>query len=123
MPMRKAHLVLLLAAVAVALAGYLLFLPLIADRAATSPDGAFIAQTTVAPIMLLIPVMPGQGGDKPGRVTVYGKDGRSCGSAALDMVSMVSAIRWRLDARPRRAELIAVAAWDLDACRLIVPYP
>lgn len=64
----------------------------------------------------LIPVMPGQGSDKPGRVTIYRKDGNSCGSAALVMVSLAYDLSWNLDSRPRAARIGPLATWHLDDC-------
>lgn len=82
----------------------------------SSPDGAFRAVATARLIHSLIPVMPGGGGDRPGRLAVYARDGRSCGAVPLEMVSMIHGLRWDLAARPRRADLAAAATWNLDAC-------
>jgi len=59
--------------------------------------------------------MPGQGSDKPGRVTVY-RGSQSCGSARVPMVSFAYDLRWELDAKPRRAEIRLGATWNLDDC-------
>jgi hypothetical protein len=98
----------------------LAFIPLVPVRSAESPDGAFEAVATTARINLLIPVMPGQSGDQPGRITIYTKDGRSCGSSPVDMVWMVHDLRWDLARKPREASLVARAKWDLDACSVEV---
>jgi hypothetical protein len=95
-------------------------IPLVPVRRAESPDGAFEALATTARINLLIPVMPGQSGDHPGRITIYAKDGRSCGSAPVDMVWMIQDLRWDLAGKPREASLVATAKWDLDACSVEV---
>ena len=84
-----------------------------------SPDGAFAAVARSQPIRSLIPILPGGGSDKPGRVTVYRGD-QPCGSAAVPMVSYVYDVRWELDAKPRRAELRLIATWNLDACTVEV---
>jgi len=94
----------------------LAFMPLVPVRHAESPDGALEAVATTAPINTLIPVMPGQSGDHAGRITIYTKDGRSCGSVAVDMVWMIQDLRWNLTGTPREVSLTAVAKWDLDAC-------
>lgn len=60
--------------------------------------------------------MPGQAGDKPGWIGIIRRDGRSCGSARVEMISMVYDVRWRLDSEPREAHLVATAMWNLDAC-------
>jgi hypothetical protein len=73
-----------------------------------------------ARINLLIPVMPGQSGDHPGRITIYTKDGRSCGSAPVEMVWMTHNLRWDLAGKPREVLLVARAKWDLDACSVDV---
>jgi hypothetical protein len=80
-----------------------------------SPDGAFVAIAHTQPIYSLIGVMPGQGSDKPGRVTIY-RGSQSCGSAWVPMVSFAYDLRWETDTRPRRAEIRLVATWNLDEC-------
>jgi hypothetical protein len=98
----------------------LAFLPLAPVRRAESPDGAFIAVATSPYIYAYIPVMPGQGGDRPGRITIYRKGGRSCGSAPVEMVWMIQDLRWELSNKPPEVSLVARAVWDLDACRVNV---
>jgi hypothetical protein len=122
--LRSVRLVGLLAtAAALVIVISLAFIPLVPVRHAESPDGAFEAVATTARISLLIPVMPGQSGDHPGRITIYTKDGRSCGSAPVDMVWMVHDLRWDLARKPREASLVARARWDLDACSVEVYGP
>jgi hypothetical protein len=116
--MRRSVFVILLV-VAAALAA-LLFTPLPSTRTTESPDGEFIAVVKTGLFDSLLPVMPGQGGDKPGSVTMMRKDGRSCGSAALDMVSYIYDLRWELDRKPRFASIGLIVTWNLDACRLAV---
>ena len=94
----------------------LLFAPLLTYREVQAPGGEFIAIAKASLFNSLIPVMPGQAGDKPGRITVVRRDGSACGSAAADMVSLVGEIRWYLDGKPREASIVATARWNLDAC-------
>ena len=94
-----------------------LFSPVIEHWRTTSPDGAFVAIAHTQPIYSFIGVMPGQGSDKPGRVTVY-RGNQSCGSAWVPMVSFVYDLRWELDTKPRRAEIRLVATWNLDDCSI-----
>jgi hypothetical protein len=98
----------------------LAFIPVVPVRRAESPDGAFEAVARTAPVHLLIPVMPGQSGDHAGRITIYTKGGRSCGSAPVEMVWMIQDLRWDLARKPREASLVALATWDLDACSVDV---
>jgi hypothetical protein len=113
-------LILVLAIGAFAAVATLAFLPLDPVRSAGSPDGAFTAIATRPYIAALVPMMPGQSGDTPGRITIYRKDGRSCGSAPVDMVWMVQDLRWELSKAPREVSLTAVAVWNLDACSVEV---
>ena len=107
-------LILIIAVLAAILAA--LFAPLLTYREVSSPDGGFTVIAKTAMADALIPMMPGAGGDKPGRIIVIRKDGRSCGSARAEMVSMIADLRWRLEATPREAEIVGVARWNLDAC-------
>jgi hypothetical protein len=109
--------ILLVAAVAL---GTLLFIPLPFPRTTESPDGEFVVVVKTRLFDSLLPVMPGQSGDKPGSVTMMRKDGRSCGSAALDMVSYIYDLRWELDRTPRLARIGPIVTWNLDACKLAV---
>ncbi len=92
-----------------------LFSPVSEHGRATSPDGEFVAIAHTQPIYSVIGAMPGQGSDKPGRVTVY-RGNQPCGSAWVPMVALVYDLRWELDTMPRRAEIKLVATWDLDDC-------
>ena len=116
----KSILILVLTIGAFAAIATLAFLPLDPARSAESPDGAFIAVATRPFFFALVPMMPGQSGDAPGRITIYRKDGRSCGSAPVDMVWMIQDLRWELSKAPREVTLTAVAAWNLDACSVEV---
>lgn len=93
-----------------------LLAPLATYREVPSPDGEFIAIAKAPLLYAFVPVMPGQSGDRPGRVMVVRRDGRSCGSADVEMVAMVGAMRWRLDGKPREAGIVATATWNLDTC-------
>ena len=52
-----------------------LFAPLLTYREVPSPDGEFVAIAKASLFFSLVPVMPGQAGDKPGRITIVRKDG------------------------------------------------
>ena len=107
---------LLAAALALAAAWLLLALPLLPGRKAEAPGGEFVAVASSSLLLALWPAMPGQGGDKPGRIAIVRRAGGSCGSIAVPMVSMIAEIVWELDARPRRARIGWWARWNLDAC-------
>lgn len=96
----------------------LLSTPLLTYREVASPDGEFSAVAKTALIRTFMPAMPGQAGDKPGSVAILRKDGKSCGSVPVVMVSMVEDVRWQLDGKPREANLVATATWNLDACTI-----
>jgi hypothetical protein len=98
----------------------ILFMPLLTYREISSPNNEFTVIAKTAVFHALIPVMPGQAGDKPCRIVVVRKDGRSCGAAPVEMVSMITNMRWQLDRKPREVSLVATARWDLDACRVEV---
>jgi hypothetical protein len=119
----KSMLILVFAIGAFAAIATLAFLPLDLVRSAESPDGAFIAVATRPFFFALVPMMPGQSGDAPGQITIYRKDGRSCGSAPVDVVWMVQDLRWELSKAPREVSLAAVAVWNLDACRVEIYGP
>ena len=93
-----------------------LFAPLLNYREVPSPDGEFVAIAKASAFFSLVPVMPGQAGDKPGRITIVRKDGWPCGLAAVKMVGLVTEVRWRLDGKPREATLVGTAMWNLDVC-------
>lgn len=84
----------------------------------SSPDGSFVAVTSFRRYEGLIPRGPGSGGDKPGALEVLRADGKSCGRAALPMVSLGRELRWDLGSTPRTATIIGAAVWNLDACSL-----
>jgi hypothetical protein len=117
--MKRRWLLILLAGPSIAAASVatLAFVPTLEHWRATSPDGALVAIAHTQPIYSLIGVMPGQGSDKPGRVTVY-RGNQSCGSAWVPMVSFVYDLRWDVDTKPRRAEIRLVATWNLDDCSI-----
>src|SRR5688572_7094695 len=91
--------------------------PLIEHSRRESPDGAFVAIARTEPAYSVIPVMPGQGSDIPGQVTVY-RGSLSCGSVWIPSVSLFYDLRWELDRRPRRAGIKLAATWNLDDCSL-----
>ena len=92
------------------------FAPLLTYRSVASPDGAFLAVARHSLAATLVPAMPGQGGDKPGRITLMRTGGSTCGSHDVPMVSVVGEIVWDLGARPRLARIGWWALWDLDRC-------
>jgi hypothetical protein len=83
-----------------------------------SPDGAFTVVARTQPYWMFVPMMPGQGSDKPARITLY-RGTQSCGSAWVDMVWMAREMDWTMDARPRRLAIKFVADWNLDDCSVI----
>jgi hypothetical protein len=115
---RRAWLMLLtgIGAVAASMA-IALFSPVSEHGRARSPDGEFVAIAHTQPIYSFIGAMPGQGSDKPGRVTVY-RGNQSCGSAWVPMMSFIYDLRWDVDTKPRRAEIRLVATWNLDDCSI-----
>ena len=78
-------------------------------RHVVSPDGRFYAVAFCRAWRAYVPMMPGSSGDKPGYVTVFTRDGRSCGTAPLPLAWMVDEIEWSSN----HAELRLVADWDL----------
>jgi hypothetical protein len=94
-----------------------IFLPLREHARRESPDGAFVAIARTQLFYSLMPVMPGQGSDKPGHITVY-RGSQSCGSIWVHMVSQFYDLRWQLDGPPRRAEIRVGGTWNLDNCSL-----
>lgn len=78
-------------------------------RRVASPDGRFYAVATCWACRTYVPMMPGEGGDKPGYVTVFTRDGHSCGSAPLPLASMIDETNWG----STQAELRLVAKWNL----------
>src|SRR2546423_105656 len=104
-------------AVLIAAVMALIFLPLSEHSRRQSPDGAFVAIARTQPFHAMVPVMPGQGSDKPGQVTIY-RGNQSCGSAWLHAVSQFDDLRWDLDRKPPRAVINLGATWNLDNCSL-----
>src|SRR5262245_23399606 len=110
------------------LLGSLIALPFAAAAWATAPvlehfrsqssDGAFTVIARTQPYWSFVSVMPGQGSDKPARITLY-RGNQSCGSAWADMAWMAREMRFEMDARPRRLSIRFVADWNLDDCSVI----
>jgi hypothetical protein len=115
--MRRLALLLAGLAAAMVVGAALMFAPVREHWRTHSPDGVFVAIARVQPFYAMIPVMPGGGSDKPGRVTVY-RGGQSCGSVWVHMVSQAYQLRWEFDRKPRRAEIGVGATWNLDDCSL-----
>jgi hypothetical protein len=78
----------------------------------TSPDGRFYAVATYRAYQACVPRMPGGGGDKPGFIEVFRRDGVSCGRADVVMVNELTSIRWDAD----EASLPVEAVWSLRDC-------
>ena len=74
-----------------------------------SPDGRFICIAFFPYWKSLVPMTPGSGGDKSGFVEIRGANGRSLGSAPIEMVSMIHGLKWYSDA----ASIPCVHDWDL----------
>jgi hypothetical protein len=103
-----------LALLAAAALAALLFVPWLEIRREQSPDGAFTAVTRDQLFWALVPMMPGQGSDKPVYVTVY-RGAQSCGSARVEP-GWIARDEFAWDLPRRRAALKLVAEWDLEKC-------
>ncbi len=79
-----------------------------------SPDGRFHAVAEYRRYEALVPMFPGGGGDKPGFVTIYTREGASCGRVPVPMVQRVHELQWGADV----AEIRLAARWDLARCRV-----
>ena len=86
-----------------------IFLPSGEYQRLSSPDGRFYAIARYPLWQSFVPVMPGGGGDMSGSITIYSREGNSCGRAPVDMVSLIGDVRWSAD----EARIPAVAEWDL----------
>ena len=78
-------------------------------RRVTSPDGKFYAVATCPIWQYFVPMPPGGAGDKSGYVTVYTRDGKSCGRVPVEMVWYIQDMKWNTTS----AELPLIAEWDL----------
>ncbi len=74
-----------------------------------SPDYRFYAVSTCPIWQYCIPMSPGGGSDKSGYVTVYTREGKSCGRAPVGMVWMMKDMEWS----NTNAVLRTVAEWNL----------
>lgn len=63
-----------------------------------SPDGRFVAVATFPRFEAWLPMFPGGGGDKPGKITVFTREGTRIGTADVPMVSLLYGIRWSAEA-------------------------
>jgi hypothetical protein len=79
-------------------------------RRIDSPDGRHYAVARYYLYEVIIPKMPGSGGDKSGHITVYSKDGQSCGRVPVSLVSSIDDLRWGSD----EAVIPALATWYLQ---------
>lgn len=75
----------------------------------SSPDRRFYAVASCPIWQQYVPMAPGGAGDKSGYVTVYTREGKSCGRTPVEMVWMIQDLKWSGD----NAELRLVANWDL----------
>ena len=73
-------------------------------------SGRFYAVAEYRTYLSFIPMMPGSSSDKPGFVTIYTRDGESCGRASLPMLQDFYSLQWLGDT----AEIPMVAQWDLS---------
>ena len=96
----------------------LLYVPWLEMRREESPDRAFAAVTRSQLFWAVVPMMPGQGSDKPVYVTVY-KGARSCGTARVEP-GWVARDEFAWDMARHRAAVKLVAEWDLDRCAVEV---
>lgn len=74
-----------------------------------SPDGKYFCVAYSSLWRSLIPASPGGGGDKSGYVEMFTVEGKSLGSAPIEMVSMIHDLTWR----PGEAEIKLVHTWSL----------
>ena len=75
-----------------------------------SPDGRYRAVAHKRWVFGLFAVMPGQGSDAPGSITLYNAHtNANLGRRPVEMVSFINDIRWRKD----QARIPAVASWQL----------
>lgn len=79
----------------------------------TSPDGRYVAVATYRRYQACVPRMPGGGGDKPGFITLFRRDGSSCGRVSVSMVNFLYSLRWD----DGSVSIPAEANWDLVGCR------
>lgn len=59
-----------------------------------SPDSDHVAVTQTRRFRALTPAMPGQGGDKPGRLAVLSPTGNLCGTLELPLINMAYDAEW-----------------------------
>jgi len=75
-----------------------------------SPDGRYRAVAYKRWVFGLFAMMPGQGSDAPGSITLYNaRTNANLGRRPVDMVSFINDIRWR----DHQARIPAVASWQL----------
>lgn len=59
-----------------------------------SPDNEHTAIVQARRFRQFQPSMPGQSGDKPGRLALFAVDGRFCGAIELPMVNLAYDLEW-----------------------------
>ena len=73
-----------------------------------SPDGRHYAIVTYRFYHNLIPAMPGNASDKPGKVTMYTAEGDPLGAIPVPMISLGTDIEWEAS----KASLTLIGEWD-----------
>lgn len=73
-----------------------------------SPDGRHTAIVSSLRIWQWLPRLPGQGGDKPGRVAIVTSQGELLGDIPLPHISMANNIEWL----QHGARIKLVGAWN-----------
>jgi hypothetical protein len=96
----------------------LAFVPWLEVRREQSPDGAFTMVTRNQLFWTLVPMMPGQGSDKPVYVTVY-KGAQSCGTARVEP-GWIARDEFSWDLPRHRAAVKLAAEWELERCTVEV---
>ncbi len=73
-----------------------------------SPAGDYVAIASSPTYLNFLPAMPGQGGDKPGWITIQNAAGDHYGTIPTPMVSLIYSLEWT----PEGALLVGVGEWD-----------
>ena len=77
----------------------------------SDPTGQYEAVLTYPKLYHVMPMMPGQGGDKSGKITIYDRHGTFYGSGSLDVVRHGHSLEWT----DHGASLLLVGQWDFEA--------
>jgi hypothetical protein len=76
-------------------------------RTFASPDSRY--KVVVFRSSVLMPVLPGQSSDAPGKVKLYDRAGNVLREAKVDMVQLVDHVEWE----PRKVTIKLIAEWEL----------